>query len=402
MNLDDRRSRWALLGAFAGAGLLCTASVPFYDLPNFIVPGVDLLLHDPGRLYSYRHEQFGLGFPLSYPPLFFALLAPFVGLARGLGLTDFMGMAAMITCLPLLVIDLAAAVVLQRLTARLTGNPMLAWRVALAFLYTPLVWFSSVHMMHQEGALFLAMLGVLACLWAGRPLAAGGLLGVAFLLKTTAVVFAVPLVLVLAARRELRAAALLAGVSVCLAGAVMVPFYMADPEGVWYSFVTFERLRPIYGPTAAKLVVETAAAAWWTRDAGLVALGAVALVSAGLAWRWRRGGERSLLAAVLVAHLVAGALYKWHYPHYFVPLAGLLLLWGAAGSDRDRDFPWVAFLAVQLLFLLLSPFSPEVGLEATTAVRLRAVAYLTYFALVTGLVVRSEERAARGGEDGGA
>jgi uncharacterized membrane protein len=231
-------------GYVLGAALV-KASMPFEDLTDFWVPAARLVLEGrPQEIYSIRKEIFGHAFPNAYPPVFFLLLTPFVALADALGLpyggTDAFG--ASVVALPLLAADVAlAALLCSAARERLVPGDR-PWLFALV-LVQPLLWFSTVRMLHHESMLLAALCGAVLCLERGRDGLAVALASLALTLKATALL-ALPALSIWAWREGRRRTAL--GLALGPPAALLVllgPWLLYRPEATLGSLVRFELQR---------------------------------------------------------------------------------------------------------------------------------------------------------------
>ena len=369
---EAERAHWrrvfvAIGAAYLLLGSAVKASLPFPDLTDFWVPACRLVLAGrPLDLYSVRLEIFGHQFPNSYPPLFFLLLTPFVAIADALGLgyggygggAVIEGFGASIVGLPLLVGDLALAAVLCKAAGERLGPRDRAWLFAILLLQ-PWVGFSSLRVQHHESWLLAAIVGAALAVEAGRPRRCVALAAVALGLKTTALL-ALPALALAWFRQGRRGAALTTLLVPPLVVAVLLsPWLLARWDQVSYALFRFEAIRPIFGVSAAKLLAGTALEPAVLRLSNPLLLAVAAFVP------FAAGSLRQALAAVFVLGLL---LSRWVYPHYLLVPCGLLLFW----ELRRRSFPRLTLLGTALLWLLQSPYLPEVTLEAGPAVRLRA------------------------------
>lgn len=368
----ERRLMLVIGAAYVLLATVVKVSAPFPDLTDFWVPACRLILEGrPQDLYTVRLPIYGHEFPNAYPPLFFALLAPFVALADGLRLgyggsaggsvTE--GFGAGIVGLPLVCADVALAALLCRAAGtRLRTVEERLWVFAL-LLAQPLLWFSSVKVQHHESLLLGALAGAVLCIESGRVRWGIGLASLALCLKATALLALPALVLELGRKKGRMAALGMALAPLAAVGLMLGPWLWFRWDETSYSLLRFEMLRPIFGVSVAKLAVGTGLEPALVRWSNPVLLALAALVPVVL---YRRGGSlRQSLACVFLLGLFGS---RWVYPHYLVVPCGLLLLW----ELRQASLARLSLLTAGLLWALQSPYFPEVTLESGPGVRLRA------------------------------
>ncbi len=341
--------------AYAGAALLAKPSLWQIDLPGWFVPAArEVLSGHLLRIYQLRADVMGTPAPLEHGPLTPLFYAPFVALAEAAGKSDFLRVGAVFPLAGVLLVDALLAYQVTRALHDLAPQLSERYRFGLyvLILFSPLLWFSSVWLVHLESLQALLAVVALRLLWRGRAGWAGAALGTAMLLKHDAALVAAPLAIVLALagrRREALALALVAGM---LVAAGLLPFAIAAPADFAYNFFGYDAIKPIYGLTIWKASydsgLEPLIMRWDSLVIGLLVIaGAAAL---GVAWRasWRGqwpareagreprlAGNRPLLLlcwkAVVLGQLTWLGLATWQYPHYFVTGFVTLLVWETAG-----------------------------------------------------------------------
>jgi hypothetical protein len=367
--------------------------VPFPDLTDFWVPAARLILDGrPQDIYSVRLAIYGQEFPNAYPPLLFLLLAPFVALADALGLsyggTDpatgavMDGFGASVAGVPLLCADVALAWLLCTAARERLDRRDRLWLYAL-LLVQALPWFSSVKVQHHESMLLGALIGSVLCLERGRNGWSVALASLALCLKATALLALPALALALYFRGQRRAALAMALVPAAALAAMLAPWLWFRWEQTTYSLLRFETLRPVFGVSAAKLAAGTALEPAVVRLSNAALLALAALGSAVLL---RRGS--GLRQALALAYLLGLLLSRWVYPHYLLVPCGLLLLW----EMRRPSFPRLSLLAASWLWAVQSPYFPEITLESSLAVRLRAGIWAASLLALLSVVARGPEQ----------
>ena len=346
-----------------GSGL--KASMPFPDITDFWIPSTRLILQgQPQELFGVRLEIFGHSFPNSYPPLFYFLLAPFVALADSLGLT-YSGQSAFgasVVGLPLLLGDLVLSWLLCAGGSHCLPIRDRNWLFAILLVF-PVMTFSGIRMQHHESMLLAAVVGSVLLLERGHPAISIALAAIALSLKSTAVLALPALALGLWQRGQRRAALWMLFLPPLAVVVTLLPWLYYRWDATVYSLFWFELQRPIFGVSTAKLFAGTSLEPFivqWSNPA-LLFIAALLPLAVG-----RRGEDiRSQLAQVYLAGLL---LSRWVSPHYLLPACGLLVLWESARVS----FPRWTVLSVSLLWMLQSPYFPEIDVSVTSGIRVRA------------------------------
>jgi len=340
--------------AYAGAALLAKPSLWQIDLPGWFVPAArEVLAGHLLRIYQLRADVMGTLAPLEHGPLTPLFYAPFVALAEAAGKSDFLRLGALFPLAGVLLVDALMAYQVTRALHDLAPQLSERYRFGLyvVILFSPLLWFASVWLVHLESLQALLAVAALRLLWRGRAGWAGAALGVAMLLKHDAAIVAAPLAIVLALAGRRREALILALVAGAVLAAGLLPFAIAAPDDFAYNFFGYDAIKPIYGLTIWKASydsgLEPLIMRWDSLAIGLLIIaGAVAL---GLTWRLSWRGPRSALEeglagnwpllllcwqGVVLGQLTWLGLATWQYPHYFVTGFVALLVWETAGLAR--------------------------------------------------------------------
>jgi hypothetical protein len=351
-----------------------------------------------------------LGTGYSYSPLMALIIAPFVGLADLLGWGQ--AGAERLMALPLMVIDVVAMHQLRRLVR--------AWRPAvdegllfLGVMITLLLtgfWVATAYAGHDEGLVLLCLLLtlrylphnlLLSGLWAGLALAAKQTallqimpIGVALMLGALGMRFAggrdVPSGSQAATKRPLDAFKWSA-VALAVFAFFMLPAVLANPDAVWYAFVTAMSRLAIYG-TGLPVWVDNLSQRMLSADgyawahevlvnySNLALIVLVGLASVAAVWKWaktdphRQGRIVGLMDARLLALVAFGgvsqvALGKWVGGHYYALPLALVFIWdivrtAPVGPHTPRtaeltihSFPVIG-LGAPILFRSLTAFGP--------------------------------------------
>ena len=373
------RWRYALAGfVYAAAALCAKPSLWHIDLPGWFVPAAELALRGQIlEIYSVRTDVMQTASPLEHGPLSIVLYAPFVALGQLVGKADFLRVGAVFPLAGVLLFDclmaFAATRAVKDLVPRIEAERLFG--IYALILFSPLLWFSSVWLVHLESLSALLVICAVRLLSRERGAAGGACLGAALLLKHSAALAVGPLLLAffIGGRYALalRAGAVAAGVMV----AGLAPFAIATPEHFAYNFFGYDSIKPIYGLTLWKATYDSGIEPLIMRLDSLlvavVALGSAAGVSLYL--RRRPGHDVRVAAwiAILLGQLAWLGLATWQYPHYFVLAFVVLLIWETATRP---GWPIAALLFLFVPYNLQSHFPSNVGKAGGAFVVARAAA----------------------------
>ena len=345
--------------------LWCAAALaikPFFayvDFGAFYSMAIEkILAGTPLDLYGFvfRPPNSDLVLPVTNPPIWFFYLAPWYALGKALGLADFnvqtglsYGQAFMLAAtLPLDIFLCRTVVRLSEIRTSLTEPGR--WHLFVCLLLSPLLWLSSVRFGHNESARVLLVFLAIAAGERGRPGLSGVLWGLAFGIKTTAVVPALAYFGWGLGRGRRRATAISSASAAAAFLLPLLPYLLWRREQIAYALVGFEKLRPIGGYVFWKLFPDPAAAATYS-NVVILALSA----GLGLAMARRRGnsflangGAWALVLGQVFLLLFGKALFIWY------PLAAscFLYLAFAYGRRKDTSIPLVP-LILSLLFWII-------------------------------------------------
>jgi uncharacterized membrane protein len=200
------------------------------------------------------------------------------------------------------------------------------------------------------------------------------------LTKQTAVVVLLPHLFVLWRAVGWRAAGKVAGVAGALTLAVMAPYVIADPDGVWYMAVTLPGLRDV--------AFQTTLLAWRVfppiynflaehSNTLIIVLIAIASLAAVLRGRIRPGGARAY-ALYALCGLIMLDLEKWGIAHFFVMPVALLVVWELLAGR----WPWgglVLALGVTIMYVLNADVATSLSFSVLIAPLVLMLAGLTVY-----------------------
>jgi glycosyl transferase family 87 len=370
---------------------------PYLDFGVFYSRAIERILDgSPLDIYSFVAYPPGssLALPVTQPPLYFFLLAPWYALGRLAGISDFhnssgfsLGQAWM------LVATLPFDLLLCRETLRWVEEHRgklpepRRWIFYLCLLFTPLLWLSSVRFGHNEAMMILMVLLALRQGENGHPVRSGLLWGLALSLKTTA---AVPALVYFGwgmGRGRRRSMGIAGGVAALTFLLPLLPYLLLRREQILYALVGFERLRPVGGYVLWKIgsfpdsLIQASGALILAGSAGVGLL----LARRNAPRFFDAGGAHALVLCQVLLLLLGKALFVW----YGLTLAFFGYLAFPEGRGRHGSIPIYALVAGILLWLLQA--GPWIGAEVDRWVRIRSTLWVFLmltlgFGAVTGLL----------------
>ncbi len=231
----------ALYALVAGiAGLFQTIKT---DLDVFFLPSAQLALAGhPLFAYAVRYHTVAATYANANGPLSLVPLVIVAWIAQRFGWLNDLRLEHLVITATFSLFSLLMAREAVLAIDRLRGRPLTGVRRPAAYAAlaaSPLLWLSLVGYGHIEqpievGMILFAVRGLVG----NRPGRAGLGLGLAVLARTSAVVYAVPLVLVVLARRGPGPAARMLAAAVSTVTLGLVPFLIADQADVAFSLVT--------------------------------------------------------------------------------------------------------------------------------------------------------------------
>ena len=383
----------AIVGYVVGwAGSPLVLGYGHSDLDLFFWPSVQLAAH--GHALSIYTSQAHLDYPNANGPLGLLPLIPIALVGNAMGWASQLPLVAAAS-------DAVAAVFMVLLTwqaMRLIGAPRRNIRllaIAVTLLLTPTLMTSLGDYGHPEQPLelWLILLAAGAAL-RGRPALSGVGVGLAFLTRTTAVLYAIPFVLLLLDTRRLRQSATFVGATVCTVAIGLAPFAIADASALLHSLWTYRADLPIAG--GSLWVVARGgplAGVVQHSDGYVVGLTAIALCGV-IAWRHRgaRMTAATLFGALTVAALCFPMLAKTTLSYYYIEPYVFSVVWWLARPGSAINWRIAVPLAITGLSMLARFTSNQLFTDGDQAVGIAAsaVAAASSLLVVGDLVVRGD------------
>ncbi|HEV8192393.1 MAG TPA: hypothetical protein VGP82_13080 [Ktedonobacterales bacterium] len=335
------------------------------DLDAFFLPSARLAAAGhPFEVYSIRYQHL---YPNANGPLSLIPLTLATAIAQHAGWLDNPPLRRAVVMATFAVIILLLAHEAVRAVERLAGHHLNAGMRAMAyalFALAPPIWHSVMFYGHVEQPLMLWLVLVgIRLLQEKRAAAAGILLGLALLTRTSALLDLMPMVLLLLWRGRWRAVAQLCSATLATLAAVLLPFWLVDRDDLVYSLVTFRAELTVAGGNVWGALfgtpLENAAISIAQRYDSLVVLG-VALALCALVLTFRPGldvGSRDLYGLLVLATLCFALFIKTLWPYYFLEPYIFATIWwlGGVGVAGPRRAWWLAIalpagiLATELL-----------------------------------------------------
>lgn len=387
------RNRYVLVSVlWCAAALAIKPFFAYVDFGAFYSTAIEkILAGTPLDLYSFvfRPPHTALAFPVTNPPIWFFYLAPWYALGKALGFDDFAaqtgmsyGQAWMLAAtLPFDVLLCRAVVRLAEIRTSLAEPGR--WHLYLCLMFSPLLWLSSVRFGHNESVMVLLVLWAIAAGERGRPALAGVLWGLAFGIKTTAVVPALVYFGWGLGRGRRRATLISAAVAAACFVGPLLPYLVWRREQVEYALVGFEKLRPVGGYVLWKLLSDPGAAAPFGNVLILV-------LSAGLGLFMARrpgvgflasGGAWALVLGQVFLLLFGKALFIW-YP---LAASAFLYLAFAYGRRQATSVPIVPLLASLLLWVVQG--GAWIGEGMSAGIRVRSAIWVVLLLAIAGVAI---------------
>ncbi len=311
----------------------------FLALMDFILRGNGLHLQEGLRNY----------FTFSFPPFPYFLMAFFRFLGQWWGLPQ--GAQDALIGLPMLGADLLSAWMLVRLVRRLRATgPAQELSLFTLYLTAWVVFFDSAYHSHFESLMLALLFLAIEKLWGGRFMLSGILFGLAFLVKQTAVVAAIPFFLAILHREGPKNFGKALGAMAATALVFYAPFLISDFEGVQRIFFAGPNQRPIGYQTVWWIFAGNEGAMAWLAGTEPYLNAAMLLLMAGYSafMIWRRGvgpKEPRFLGLCAACAVIMVSLEGWGSLHYFLMPFGFLLAWEAA----SEGWPWISILFTAVL-----------------------------------------------------
>jgi hypothetical protein len=310
------------------AGLL---NLNLTDFDVFFLPSARIALAGhPLHVYALRYDFL---YPNANGPLSLIPLTAVAALAAHLGWLDDPYLRRMLAMATFSVFSLLLAWEGVAAVDRLRKTPtrgLARLLVYVVFAASPVLWHGVLLYGHLELPITLWLdLSAVRLLAEERPGRAGLGLGLAILARSMAVIYLIPLTVLLVARRRWCAGAWLTGGTVATVGLGFLPFYLADRADVLYSLVQFRAALPIGGGAIWELAVGTSYEPLGQQADSLFVLGAalalsvvVVLVRRDLVPR-----DRDVYGLLAIAGISFPLLIKTLWPYYFLDGYLFLAIW---------------------------------------------------------------------------
>jgi hypothetical protein len=320
------------------------------DFDVFFLPSARVALAGhPLHIYQIRYQG---DYPNANGPLSMLPLTLLAGLAQRLGWLDDPVLRRELVMTAFAVVPLLLGREAVLAADRLIGAPLRGIKRLLAyalFALTPELWHSVLFYGHIEQPLMLwLVLASVRMLVTKRPARAGALLGLALLSRTVAVLYLLPLALLLFFRGRRRDSAILTATAIATTALGLLPFLLADRQDVIYSLLTFRGLLIVGGGGVWGLLVGTPLEPIAQRfDSTAVIAAALALTALTLlARRDLRVESRGVYALLAISGLCFPLFMKTLWPYYYLDTYIFVALWWlAAAKPASATAPWLRWLA---------------------------------------------------------
>jgi len=347
------------------------------DFDVFFLPSAKIALSGhPLDIYQIRYGN-QPAYPNANGPLAILPLTLVAAVAKALGIiNNFTGcrmlVAVAFAVFPLLLSREAVLSLDLMLKVPLRGlRRFLAYAV---FALSPELWHSELGYGHIEHPLMLFLvLAAVRSLLVRRINRAGILVGLALLTRSSAILYLIPLTLLLLAERRWKnwkAALRFSGVALLTLALGLLPFALADQSDLIYSLVTFHGDLPIGGGSLWELTLGTPLASLGTHFDSEFVLGASVILSfVLLVSRPRmRLGSPEVYALLAVSGLCFPLFLKTLWPYYYLDAYMFLAVWWLAMarefSDWSERIIWLAGLILPASAVLAGQLA-EYGLDTS-------------------------------------
>jgi ubiquinone/menaquinone biosynthesis C-methylase UbiE len=320
------------------------------DFDVFFLPSARVALAGhPLHIYQIRYQG---DYPNANGPLSMVPLTLLAGLAQRLGWLDdpVLRRELVMTAFAIVPLLLGREAVLA--ADRLLGAPLRGIKRLLAyalFVLTPELWHSVLFYGHIEQPLMLwLVLAAVRMLVMRRPARAGALLGLALLSRSVALLYLLPLALLLFFRGRRRESVILTTAALAVTALGLLPFLLADRQDVIYSLLTFRGLLIVGGGGVWGLLVGTPLEPIAQRfDSTAVIAASLALTALTLlARRDLRVDSRGVYALLAISGLCFPLFMKTLWPYYYLDTYIFVALWWlTAAKPASETVPWLRWLA---------------------------------------------------------
>jgi hypothetical protein len=342
------------------------------DFDVFFLPSAKVALAGhPLDIYRVRYD---VTYPNANGPLSILPLTLVAAVAKALGIiNDFtlcrLFVAVVFAVFPLLLSREAVLSLDLLLKTPPRGlRRLLAYAV---FALSPELWHSVLGYGHIEHPLmlFLVLAGVRS-LMLRRLNRAGIFIGLALLTRSSAVLYLIPLTLLLLAERNWKnwkETLRFSGTALLTLALGLLPFALADRRDLVYSLLTFHGLLPVGGGSVWGLTLGTPLASLGNQHDSEFVLGASVILSVLLIWRPRmRLGSPEVYALLAVSGLCFPLFLKTLWPYYYLDAYMFLAVWWLAMAQEITDWSqrlvWFAGIVLPASAVLAGQLA-EYGLD---------------------------------------
>jgi uncharacterized membrane protein len=194
---------------------------------------------------------------------------------------------------------------------------------------------------HIEHPLMLfLMLASVRSLMLQRTNRAGLLLGLALLTRSSAVLYLIPLTMLLLFSRDWWGAARFAGITLATLVLGLLPFALADWHDLVYSLFTFHGLLPVGGGSVWGLTMDTPLSTVGDKYDSVFVIGSSLILSLALLL-WCRNislGSADVYALLAISGLCFPLFLKTLWPYYYLDAYMLLALWWLAQAGELKSW----------------------------------------------------------------
>jgi hypothetical protein len=301
------------------------------DFDVFFLPSAKIALSGhPLDIYQVRYA---VSYPNANGPLSILPLTLLAALASALGIINDFVRCRVLVAVAFAVFPLLLSYEAVHSLDVLLKRPLQGVRRLLAygvFALSPELWHSVLGYGHIEHPLMLFLVvASVRSLLLRRTNRAGLLLGLALLTRSSAILYLLPLTLLLMADRNWWAALRFAGCALLTLAIGLLPFALADRGDLIYSLVTFHGLLPIGGGAVWGLFENTSLASIGDHYDSFCVIGVCLLLSTALLFRYRtlRLGSGDIYGLLALCSLCFPLLLKTLWPYYYLDAYMFLALW---------------------------------------------------------------------------
>jgi hypothetical protein len=306
------------------------------DFDVFFLPSAKIALSGhPLDIYQVRYAVW---YPNANGPLSLVPLTLLADLASALGIIDDFVRCRMLVAVAFAVFPLLLSYEAVRSLDILLRQPLRGMHRLLAygvFALSPELWHSVLGYGHIEHPLMLFLVvASVRSLLLRRTNRAGLLLGLALLTRSSAILYLLPLTLLLMTERNWWAALRFFGCALLTLAIGLLPFALADRADLIYSLVTFHGLLPIGGGAVWGVLESTSLASIGDHYDSYCVIGACLLLSVLLLFRYRtlRLGSGDIYGLLALCGLCFPLLLKTVWPYYYLDAYMFLALWWLSGA----------------------------------------------------------------------